>query len=65
MTKYDYIIGIFKLITKMNTAQVRLVFEYAHKIFVEGIEFNPAGAFSNAPESRLFIIFLASLLSLT
>ena len=37
MTKYDYIIGIFKLITKMNTAQVRLVFEYAHKIFVEGM----------------------------
>lgn len=37
MTKQDYKIGIFKLIKKMNVEQIKLVFEYAHKIFVNGI----------------------------
>lgn len=37
MTKQDYKTGIFKLIKKMNVEQIKLVFEYAHKIFVNGI----------------------------
>lgn len=37
MTKQDYKIGIFKLFKKMNVEQIKLVFEYAHKIFVNGI----------------------------
>lgn len=37
MTKQEYKTGIFKLLQKMNVEQIKLVFEYAHKIFVNGI----------------------------
>lgn len=37
MTKQEYKIGIFKLIKNMNLEQIKLVFEYAHKILVNGI----------------------------
>lgn len=37
MTNQEYKTGIFKLIKRMNVEQIKLVFEYAHKIFVNGI----------------------------
>lgn len=37
MTKQEYKLGIFKLLKKMDVEQIKLVFEYAHKIFVNGI----------------------------
>ncbi len=36
MTNHEYKIGIFKLIKKMNLEQIKLVFEYAHQIFLSG-----------------------------
>lgn len=37
MTKQEYKISIFKLLKHMSAGQLKLVFEYAHRIFANGI----------------------------
>lgn len=37
MTRHDYVLSIYKLLKKMDIKQIKLVFEYAHRIFINGI----------------------------